>query len=272
MIDKTIWKEKVNAFLFHLCISALVASAAAYLIYKIWYPYPYREILWGQDIYKLLIGIDVIVGPLITLIVFNKKKSFLERTSEIIFIAVLQVTALGYGIWALAQARPAQVVFEYDHFQVVPIYLVPLPQPGEKFDHQIELEPWIGPNLISLRDLQRDKENIKKWRKNIYFGGPPLAAQPSLWQAYDLAKNEVISSSRPLTDLLNRYPQEKKAIEQAVKTTKMDFNSLSYVPIYAGTNAGALLLIKDSAKIIGLAPLRSVTPPKEYGSPESFLN
>lgn len=272
MIDKTIWKEKANAFLFHLCISALVALTVAYLIYKIWYPYPYREILWGQDIYRLLIGIDVVIGPLITLIVFDKKKHFLEKASEIIFIAVLQITALGYGIWALAQARPAHIVFEYDHFQIVPIYLLPLTKPEEKFDHQIKLEPWTGPNLISLRSLQKDKENIKKWKKNIPFGGPPLAAQPSLWQPYELAKNEIISSSRPLYDLMNNYPEEKIAIEQAVKKTKMNFNSISYIPIYAGTNAGALLLPKNSIQIIGLVPLKSMSIPDKYGSPEKFLN
>ena len=256
----------------HLCISAFVALVVAWLIYMVWYPYPYREILWGQGIYNLLIGIDIVVGPLITLIVFDKRKPFFERFWEILFIAALQIGALGYGVWALAQARPAQVVFEYDHFQVVPVYLVPLPKPEERFDHQIELEPWIGPNLISLRKFKQDEENIKKWKKNILFGGPPLSVQPSLWQSYDLARNEVIFASRPLSELFIKFPEEKKSIDRAARKTKMNIEALVYVPIYAGADAGALLLKKNTNEIVGIAPLKTMPVPKEYGVPEMFLN
>lgn len=266
------WKEKVRAFFIHLGVSALVAAIIAWLIYKVWYPYPYRDILWGQSIYKLLIGVDVIVGPTITFIVFNKNKSFFERTLEIIFIVALQIGALGYGIWALAQARPAQIVFEYDHFQVVPVYLVPPPQPGNNFDHQIALEPWTGPNLISLRRLPQDEKNIEKWKKNIEFGGPPISVQPSLWQAYDLAHNAVIAASRPLEELLHEFPKEKDNIHIAAQKTGIQINLLTYIPIYSGTKAGALLLKKETSEIVGMALINSMQVPKEYGIPELFEN
>ncbi len=270
MIDKKYWRPKIYAALIHLAVSFLFAAIVAWLIYRVWYPAPYREVLWGQSIYKLLIGVDVILGPLITLIVFNKKKSLFERSLDIGVIVILQLSALGYGLWVMAQARPAQIVFEYDHFQIVPVYLIPMPQPGEKVTHQIEWEPWTGPNLISLRHSPLDEENIKKWKKEIQFGGSPLAARPVLWQPYKDAHGAVLNASIPVKELLEKFPLEKSRINSAIEKTGIHEEELTYIPIYAGKLAGAVLLKKGTSDILSVVHIKSMPVPSKYGVPENF--
>ena len=44
----------------------------------VWYPQPYFAAMGGATLILLLIGVDVVIGPLITLIVFDPKKKSLR--------------------------------------------------------------------------------------------------------------------------------------------------------------------------------------------------
>ena len=71
----TLWHSKIRAFTLHLVISLALAVAAAALVFGLWYPYPYREISGGRELFLLIVAVDVVAGLLITLAVFNPAKS-----------------------------------------------------------------------------------------------------------------------------------------------------------------------------------------------------
>ena len=52
----------------HLLISLILAGLAALLVFGVWYPYPYAELTSGLALYKLVISVDIVCGPLLTLI------------------------------------------------------------------------------------------------------------------------------------------------------------------------------------------------------------
>jgi hypothetical protein len=66
------------------------------VIYYIWYPKPFFGISNTIEPLKLLILVDVIIGPLLTFIVYKKNKSTLVMDLSI--IALLQIGAFFYGI------------------------------------------------------------------------------------------------------------------------------------------------------------------------------
>jgi hypothetical protein len=47
---------------------------AAALVFGVWYPYPYREISGGRELFLIVVTVDVIWGHCITLAVFNRTK------------------------------------------------------------------------------------------------------------------------------------------------------------------------------------------------------
>ncbi len=77
---------------------------AALLVFGLWYPYPFREISGGRELFLLIVGVDVVMGPLITLAVFNPSKSRREKILDFSLIGLLQTGALVYGLWAVALA------------------------------------------------------------------------------------------------------------------------------------------------------------------------
>ena len=66
---------RLKALGVHACISLLFAAAAAALVFWVWYPYPYREISGGRELFFLVMGVDVVLGPLVTFILFNPSKT-----------------------------------------------------------------------------------------------------------------------------------------------------------------------------------------------------
>src|SRR4029434_8112727 len=109
----TRWK----AFGLHLAISALIAGIVITLVVVLWYPSPYFLAMGGEVLLRLLIGVDVVIGPLITLIIFDPRKPRLKY--DLATIAALQVAALAYGSYVMFDARRVYTVFLGGHFTTV---------------------------------------------------------------------------------------------------------------------------------------------------------
>ena len=107
------WK----AFGVHLALSALIAATVVMLVVVLWYPQPYFLAMGGENLLRLLIGVDVVLGPLITLIIFDPAKPRLKY--DLAAIAVLQLAALAYGSYVMFEARPVYNVFVGDRFKTV---------------------------------------------------------------------------------------------------------------------------------------------------------
>ena len=84
-----------------------------------WYPYPYRELSGGRELFALVVAVDVVLGPLITLVIFNPAKTRCHLVMDFTVIGLLQVAALAYGLWTVFVARPVHLVFEYHRMAVV---------------------------------------------------------------------------------------------------------------------------------------------------------
>jgi hypothetical protein len=66
----------------HLSISIVLASIVIGLIIFGWYPLPLFWDIGGPMLIALIVGIDVVLGPAMTLILFNPKKSRRELTNS----------------------------------------------------------------------------------------------------------------------------------------------------------------------------------------------
>ncbi len=108
---------RIKAFLIHLGISLVVAVAAMALVFGLWYPSPLHAALGVTGIFLLLLAVDVVLGPCLTLVVFKPGKKTLVM--DLTAIALLQLSALAYGVWTVAEGRPAWLVFAVDRFELV---------------------------------------------------------------------------------------------------------------------------------------------------------
>src|ERR1700682_4721026 len=100
----------------HLLISIAIASAVLALLLLVWYPGPLFEAMGGMGLLFILMGVDVVLGPAITLIIFKQGKRGLKL--DLAIIGTVQLAALLYGVHVMYLAHPAFIAFVKDQFQV----------------------------------------------------------------------------------------------------------------------------------------------------------
>lgn len=252
--NQSFWKRRLLAAGIHLGLSVLVAGLAAGLVFGVWYPYPYREISGGRELFLIVVAVDVIMGPLLTLTVFNMKKPIKELRRDLAVIAVLQLAALGYGIWTVAVARPVHLVFEMDRFRVV--HAVDVPEEELK-QAPVGLErlPLTGPTLLSLRDFANGKESFDATMAALQ--GVSLSARPGLWQTYERGRPKVLERAQPLAQLKSRFPDRAAEIDAALRPTGRAPASVSYVPMVGRQTFWTVLLDSNTAEVIAFVPIDS---------------
>lgn len=105
---------KLKAALIHIGLSIFAIGLLFLTIIYIWYPKPFFEISGVIEPLKLLLMVDVIIGPLLTFVVYKKGKKYLKL--DLTLIALMQIAALGYGVYTIYQGRPSMLVFNNGQF------------------------------------------------------------------------------------------------------------------------------------------------------------
>jgi len=108
---------KLKAFATHLGISLVIfIFLAAYIIY-FWYPQPFFSTDGGWHGLRIIAAVDLVIGPVLTLIVYKPKKPGLKM--DLTIIGLVQAAALSWGVWAVHYERPIAAVFAVNNFHTV---------------------------------------------------------------------------------------------------------------------------------------------------------
>jgi len=252
------WKSRFVAAAVHLGISLVLAGLAAALVFGVWYPYPYREISGGRSLFLLVVSVDVVMGPLLTLAIFNSSKPANELRRDLAVIGVLQLAALTYGLWTVAVARPVHLVFEVDRFRVVHAIEID-PERLKQASAEWRELPLTGPTLASLRDFKNAEERSRL--SLAALDGMQLSELPNMWQSYEKGKLQLLAHARPLEDLKKRFPFQVAEIDHALKnTSSTDWpaSSVVYVPVTSRSSLyWTALLDRQTAEVIAFVPIDS---------------
>lgn len=232
----------------HLLCSVIIALLSAAVVLGLWYPYPYRELSGGRELFLLIISVDVVCGPLLTFVLFNPKKSRRELWLDLSIVAVLQLCALGYGMWTTWQARPMYLALEVDRFKVVM---------SADIDHGVLQDlptslapmPFGGVRTVALRSPKSVEE-----KNEVLFaaieGGRDYAERPNFYVPYEgAAALKALERAKPLDAFLKKYPDQREKLESMVKGSGAAVGDWKYLPV-VGRQDWVALLDRD-AKIQG---------------------
>lgn len=246
------WKTRFRAAGIHLCISLAIAALAATLVFALWYPYPYRDISGGRELFGMLVGIDVILGPLLTFSIFNLTKPRAELIRDLAIIGLLQLSALGYGLWTVYEARPVHLVFEFDRYRVAHAADID-PSLLSKAPPALQKLPITGPSMLAVRELKKS-ETLEITLAAL--SGAQMAFRPDLWQAYDAAAQaRALAASKPASTLLSKYPEQKAALAAIAQTAGLPVEQLRYLPIQARDTVWSAIMQPQTGDIIGYLPV-----------------
>ncbi len=246
------WKKRLRAGGIHFAASVAVAALAALLVFGLWYPYPYREISGGRNLFLLVVSVDVIIGPLITLAVFDRRKPMAELKRDLAVVVLIQLAALGYGLWTVAVARPVHLVFEIDRMRVVHAIDVPDELLGRE-PAGLKAMPWTGPTLLAARPFHDNKESADATIAAL--GGVQIGSRPDFWQPYDAARPQVLQAARPVAELKARFADRAGQIDAVLKAAGRNPDTMIYLPLVGRSEFWTAFIDPSSAEVVAYLPL-----------------
>lgn len=216
------------------------------LVFFIWYPAPLHTAVGVTQIFLILLAVDVVLGPLLTLLVYKVGKKTLVM--DLTVIALLQLSALAYGVWTVAEGRPAWLVFGADRFELVRIPDIDQRNIGT---HALYSSPaWTGPQWVGA-DLPFDLEQ----RNDIIFesvsGGFDIYQRSNLYRPLQDMKNNIQLHAKELS-LLNNY----NAAADVQKTLYKYPTATAWLPLRANHQDMVVPMDKNSASVVAIVDLR----------------
>lgn len=228
-------------------MSAAVAAGAAALVFLLWYPMPYREASGGRELFVLVVSVDVVIGPLITLAVFDRKKPPGELASDLGIVAVLQLIALAYGVHSVSEARPAVVALEGGRLRVV--------RAIDLADADFAAAPeglrkisWLGPVLLAARPPTAE-EKLDAIDRGL--AGEDIGMRPKFWRPPSETRSAYAKAARPIAELIHKRSRQAADIERAIIATGLPSDRIGYLPILARRTDWSLLVDVQTGRVVG---------------------
>jgi len=238
---------RLRAALIHFAFSLVLGLAAAALAFFVWYPAPLAKAVGLLHVFLVLIGVDAVLGPTLTFLVYKVGKKSLRF--DISMIVLLQLAAFFFGFWKIAEARPAWLVFNMDRFDVAQAMDL---DPRHRSETALEYRsaPWSGAQWVASRNpTDRVKHNELMFESAA--GGPDL---PQRIDLYEPLAQEIVSIQTRAKNLdeLNKYntPGAVKAV--LLRWPQAD----AWLPLAAREEAMTVLLDRKSARVIAVVDLR----------------
>lgn len=151
-------ESKLKAMLFHGLITVMVAVVLSVLVFYYWFPGELSKIMPGTKLFVLILVVEVVLGPCMSLILFSPLKSRRELIIDYGLVVVVQLFALVYGVVSVVNSRPAYVVFVKDRFEVVAAVEVAKNDLSESSDKKLQGLSWGGPEYICVKSVVDSKE------------------------------------------------------------------------------------------------------------------
>ena len=237
---------RIRAFLIHLAASGLMAAVAMALVFLVWYPAPLATATGVTPIFLMMLGIDVTVGPLLTLLVYKPGKKSLRM--DLTIIVLLQLGALAYGLHTMAVARPAWLVFNKDRFDVA---LAQELDPSRLNTTKPEYRdaPWTGPRWVASASPINPTASSDLMMEAV-GGGPDLPQRIDLYFPIEQSADAIRAKASPLSDL-DKYNPPANVATVLKQWPAAD----AFLPLMAKVQPMTVLLRKADSKVIAVVAL-----------------
>jgi hypothetical protein len=240
---------KLRASLAHLLLSAVIAALVAWLVFGLWYPEHFREASGGADLFRIVLGVDVVLGPALTFVVFDRRKPRRELARDLGVVALLQLGGLFYGLHTVEQARPAVIALERDRLRVVrSIDLTP--DELERAPAGLESLRWSGPILVATRQ-PNEQQKLDAIEKAL--AGKDIGARPEFWLPPGDVAAAWAAAARPIVDLRAKARERGPIVDAALAQTGRPEATLGYLPVLARRDDTVVFVDKGSGLVVGHA-------------------
>ena len=245
--NKGVHMSRYKASFLHLLISLGIGLTTLVVMISIWYPGALLKAAGGDGLILILLGVDVTIGPLITLIIFDTKKKHLKY--DLMVVAVLQLSALTYGVSVVYQARPIYLIFVVDRFELVRASDIDPDDMKEVTTSEFKSLPTGRPRIIGVNPPANSDEKLKAI--DLALAGKDVHLIPKHYTAYGPSQQEQVKKrAQTIQRLKEINPQLQNEIDHSVAQLGKKEDEIGYLPLKANARDMSVIVDRNTGEIL----------------------
>ena len=245
------WREKLIATGVHFAVTMLLAAIAAALIFLIWFPDPFQTIVGGTGLFMLVVGCDLALGPLLSLVIYNSRKSRRELITDYTVVGAVQIAALAYGVFIVAGTRPVYVAFNKDRFEVVTARDIGDAELAAARDPEFASLPWTGPKVIGITVPEADRNDALFQS----LQGNEDHQRPKFYVPIESKLDDIRQRAKPLPDLESQKPESKAAIGEVTRGLGGSADARAWLPLHYRGVFWTAIVDTNTGRPVGYVPV-----------------
>jgi len=222
-----VWREKLLATGIHFLVTLTFAACAAALIFLVWFPDPFQTMIGGTELFVLVSGCDLALGPLLSLVIYDSRKSRRALVFDYAIVGAVQLAALIYGVYILEGTRPVYVAFNSDRLEVVvarDISDAELAAAKQPIYGSLSL---TGPRYVAIEVPPADRNDA------IFqsLQGNESHMRPRFYAPYESQLESIRSRAKTLEELEKHHPASKPVLAEATARLNVPPERIRWLPV-----------------------------------------
>jgi hypothetical protein len=225
-------KFRFKVFGLHLLASTLVLSLTLGAFYLGWYHWPGWYLADASHVIAVMAGVDVVIGPTLTLIVANANKPRRELRRDLSMIIAAQLIALVYGTTQLWDGRPLYYAFSENVLQMIQAYDI---DPGELTiarEQHAELVPhWYSLPRWIWAPLPEDPAERAKIVSSVVQGGDDVISMPRYYKQWEQGLPSLRTQLKNVDDVGYFSRNQKNLLKQRMSARGLATDQRDTIPL-----------------------------------------
>jgi len=247
---------RLKAFGLHLLGSILALSLILGSLYLGWYRWPGWYLTDVVQVFLVMAGVDLVLGPLLTLVIANPGKPRRDLTRDVGVIVAIQLVALIYGAISLWNGRPIYYAFSENQLQLVQAYDINASETALARERAAELAPhWYSLPRWVWAPLPEDADESAKIVASAVSGGDDVISMPRYFKRWEAGLPALRDQLKKVDELGYFSGADKKALKERMQALGLATDQANTMVL---TGRGKpLLAVFDRANVRITAILRA---------------
>jgi hypothetical protein len=241
-------KFRLKAFGLHLSASACVLSLILGALYAGWYYSPGWRLTDVTHVVVVMIGVDVVVGPLLTFVIARASKPRRELARDISMIVFVQLCALTYGTVSLWNGRPLYYAYSETVLQLVQAYDIDDQEAAAGRRLNPEFAPhWYSRPRWIWAPLPQDAAVSKDIVTSAIQGGDDVISMPQYFKPWAQGLPTLRAHLTKVDGVAYFYGSDKKELKERMRAAGLATDQPNAMPLIG--RGHPLLAVFDPASV-----------------------
>jgi hypothetical protein len=227
---------RLQAFALHLTGSATALTLVLGSLWLGWYRWPGWYLSSALQVVGIVVMVDLVLGPTLTLIVASPGKPRAELARDISIIVAVQLIALVYGGVTLWGGRPLYYTFSVNRLELVQASDLKADDISLARRENPALAPYwySGPRWI-WAPLPENAEEAEKIAVRAVFGGTDVIQMPRYFRPWEQGLTQLRQHLQKIEEIKYFAPAEKRRLQSRIAQLGLPTDQANTMVMWGGS-------------------------------------